>query len=155
MEVLSEQPFSVLESLYRDVVCDHTQIRQEGEHILSTRAYSSGERTKYPVLKRVIAGKARRYYCHHVAMLYKLRKDDRNAPLWNSSELNVSHDCHNTACVQLEHLSLCSQAYNNSKTISCIGRLECKSCGIWMSACSHTPVCKSTMYSSFCSVCEK
>jgi len=51
MEVLSEQPFSVLESLYRDVVCDHTQIRHEGEHILSTRAYSSGERTKYPVLR--------------------------------------------------------------------------------------------------------
>jgi hypothetical protein len=154
MEVLAEQPFQVLEELYLRVVCASDQVRHEDGHILSTRAYCAGARTKYPVLKKLIAGKPRRFYCHHIGMLYKLRKENPNAPLWPSN-MQVSHDCHNTRCVQLDHLSLCTQAYNNSKTISCIGKVECKTCGFWMSPCTHTPVCKRVVTATACSACEK
>ncbi len=160
---LAAQSFSFLENLFAESVMDKRFIKKSASGcVVSTRSSGSGKsgkkrsRTDYPVMKRRCPdGKDRRFYLHHVSMLYKIRVIDSKAPLWSSKEKQVSHDCHNTSCVAMEHLSLCTAEYNRAKSNKhCIARVECSECKTHFDLCDHKPRCK-TVKISVCSNCKE
>lgn len=97
-------------------------------------------------------GKKRKYYAHHVVMMSK-RADEGIVEMWDTSALQVSHDCHNTFCIKKEHLSLISAQENRDKTIHCIGRVTCLFCSISFLVCDHPVPCL-TEVTRVCSSCD-
>jgi len=116
--------------------------------------YAVGEKgkTDYAVIKRRCAdGKDRRFYAHHVVMMKKM-KDRGAADMWDTVAMQVSHECHNTLCVNPDHLELIPAAANRAKNIHCVGHVTCTTCGVTMRACKHATLCL-TVVESICSEC--
>jgi len=117
---------------------------------ISTRAVRSLSKNNYPIVSCRVKfsnspttgqGKKLTLPCHHVMMLYKLRKTDKEAPLWSYEDDDdvVNHNCHNTHCYK--HLSITTTEDNNSKNIHCFGYVECKNCRVRIEVCEHVPKC--------------
>jgi len=102
-------------------------------------------KTPYPVLK--VAGQTA--YAHNVVAMVKWRRAG-NSTLW-SKDLQVSHDCHNTKCVDISHLSVISGEENRAKT-GCKAKLVCDVCARIVHACRHEPKCL-TVAPMLCEMC--
>lgn len=145
-----------LENLFKDSM-EKSEIN--GECLFSTYKMSgtskSGPKkstTKYPTIHRKCEDKRRRsFYSHHISMLHK-HQDEGNPNLWDSKTLHVSHLCHQTLCIKKDHLMLMTQNDNNSRNISCIGKVICIKCSVQIQICQHTPKCV-TIVSGICSNC--
>lgn len=109
--------------------------------------------TKYSTIHRRCADGVRRcFYVHHISMLKK-HFDEGHVDCWDSAKQHVSHLCHQTQCIDPEHLELMSQDDNNSRTISCIGKAVCSGCKVEIEICPHKPKCLTTV-SGLCSKCR-
>ena len=160
-EFLCSRP-KLLLAVYEDVI-DPAYTRGKGSGLrpettpclLSTRACGERGSTKYPVIKRkhLFAGKARRYYTHHVAMLRKRMRMGIDE-MWDTNVFHVSHECHRPTCVNTEHLRLISKEENQAKSnMSCIGVVVCGECGTEMELCEHPTRCLTAKYVT-CSTCQ-
>jgi len=111
-------------------------------------------KTDYPVTSRTGPDlKKRKYYLHHVAMMYK-RLQEGTVGMWNTTTHQVSHECHNTACVNLDHLELLTAKANRDKNVHCVGTAVCTICGVSMRVCKHPTRCL-TVVETTCSTCEE
>lgn len=143
LEILAHLPLADVRTIYDRITKE--RVFKSGDCLLSTRALQD-EGTKYPVLTYTVTlpsgvSKKLKLYAHHVVMLWKLKLEDPRLDKAWAPELHVSHNCHNTRCVQIEHLALVSQADNNSRNIHCIGVVICKHCNRRMQVCVHQPPC--------------
>jgi len=130
---------------------------------ISTRAVRNLRNNRYPVVTSRIKfsdsqstgqGKKLTLPCHHVIMLAKLRKKDKQAPLWSFADDDVvNHNCHESRCYKKSHLSITSTTDNNSKNIHCFGYAECSGCHVRICVCKHEPVCLPIVV-SICTNCK-
>lgn len=146
-------------SIFEQVVSEDWTRIEEG-CLISTRTVSSqnksGENksdTKYPVIKRRCPDKVdRRCYCPHISYMSKYFK--KEAKMWDSSEFEISHECHNTLCVNPNHLELLTKSEHSTKRIHCIGIVKCHECGVQFILCEHRTRCLTTKILT-CSSCLK
>ena len=143
-----------------DQVISKDWTKNEDGCILSTRAVCSQTKsgknksaTNYPVIKRRCPDKVdRRFYCHHISYMSKHSK--KGLKMWDSSEFEVSHECHNTLCVNPNHLELLSKKEHATKRIHCIGTVKCQECDVQFVLCEHKMRCLTTKI-KICSNCLK
>jgi len=145
-----------LTELFRRV---QSHARRDGACLISEYASScktaSGikkSRTVYPTTSFTMDGVKRKFYAHHVVVMYK-RLQDGIREMWDTSSHQVSHDCHNPLCVRVEHLSLTTAEENRDKNTHCIGAVVCTVCAVSMPICKHATRCV-TVVTSICSRCE-
>jgi len=98
-------------------------------------------------------GVKRKFYAHHVAMMSKILETTGKLEMWDTTTHQVSHECHNTGCVNPLHLELLTAKANRDKNIHCVGFAECSSCGMRIRVCQHDTLCL-TVVKSTCSHCD-
>ena len=149
-----------LTKLHDAVIADDYSHGLKNGCLISTRASGSKtgsgpkkSTTPYPVIRRKCPdGRVRRFYCHHVVMIHD--QVNKLQEMWDTSKMQISHDCHERKCIKLSHLSLMTPEDNVSKTISCIGRVECIKCDMAINLCQHNTKCLTVVY-RVCSKCEE
>jgi len=158
-EYLAEHP-EMIRAFYAHITADATADPESGCLTTSYACASASpsgpkkSRTDYPVTSRTGPDhKKRKYYLHHVAMMYK-RLCAGIVGMWDTDTHQVSHECHNTACVNVGHLELLTAKANRDKNVHCVGTAVCATCGVSMRICKHPTKCL-TVVETVCSTCEE
>lgn len=162
MQIVAKSP-GLLQKLADMITSDKYSQNIPSGCRISTRAMRNVCNNRYPVVTCRVKffdnpiqgqGKKLTLLCHHIMMLWKLRREDPKAILWSFVENNivVNHNCHESRCYLPSHISLTTTGENNSKNIHCFGIAECRKCGVTISVCDHEPKCILTKI-SICSRC--
>jgi hypothetical protein len=103
------------------------------------------ETTKYYIKART--------FCYVVVAVYKWKIVLKNKSVWDHTN-DISHDCHNKSCVDINCLNIIPRYVNGDKTNQrCIGIVECKQCKIQFKLCQHDTPCLTIAY-RLCSKCD-